>query len=480
MKKCIAIFLLLACMAALPLVPAQAETNKEAIFYEGIRWLYPLSDTFAAGEVPEEYLYWILQMECHPDYGQFAKYLTYVTLPEDEYEEESIMCTGSGDFPAEELEAFLGQHFTDHEALKASLRNGNPYFRTCTYEDGVYHIELDVHGGFGLGGSRPYCAGYKKIGTNLYEVYHLMLDDEYRWSYHDKDYTFPAEDAGKVYMHIFSGEDETTVRAKIEDTALKSVIRIENGTFAFTSYEKISREAIPADLQSDDWLEPYMRATFFANGASMDISVEHIPVCTYIDIYAHSDPNELDDMLPKDVDSLRLLDITANDQDYKVIHDFHAPSTLYIDIPVECTNPAVYRILGRNQPAEEIPGWIEDGKYVCELTLFGTYALVQKEAKAPEPTTPAPTEPELTEPVPTDPESSAPAPSESEIPSPAPSEPADSTPAPSEPEATEPPADSPDDQEKSGTDLTWLWVVIPIVAVAGIAAAVFLLLKKKK
>ncbi len=471
MKKIFALLLALACMTALLPIAAQAETdNLEALFNEGVHWLFPFSEPFAKNEIPGKFLCMKIRNE-----ETFSDYLTHTYL--DQTDEDGIrLQKTTGDLPAEELEAFLEKHFTSKDAVKNFLSADNPLFEDFSYADGVYHLEIIMTGGTDFYGHLPYYAGYKALGDNQYEVYHRLIDTEY---FFPRDYTFPAEDEGTEFVCVTS--EDTIVHAKIEDVALKSVISIENGTYSFTSYEKIDRADIPGDLDNDGWEESYLTAKYYGRGAVLQIPVKEIPYGTSIDILSPRDLSSVapmyDGIIGEDFSTLDVFPLSVvSDEDEFNVNNFKPTMTLYLDLPEECTKPVLIQILDAGTDTAEIPGQVIDGKYVCQLPCFGTFVLAQDNRPAePEVTVPDVTEPEATEPEATEPEATEPEATEPEA-----TEPEATEPEATEPEATEPSGEAPAAKEEDAADLTWVWVVAAVVAVAAIAAAVIVILKKKK
>ncbi len=456
MKKAFAILLALVCLAALLLVPVQAEDtpDKVSLFKEGLQWAYPFCEYFDSSSAPHQFISLEIQRACNSE-GVLSEYCTYSYWQEEEnpYLAGTVKAAVC-EIPAEVLESFAGRHFTNKAAVRNVLRrdsnaNGMGYLNALTYADGMYHIDLNF-GGFGDLYPELYYLGYREVEANRYEVYlYLIAAWEIAEDYNYVDYV-PGEDdvEGEDYVIVSTALDggTTTQYMRMEDYGLKAVMSIEDGTYAFTSYEQIARADIPADSLTLE--EKTLAVETRKDGVTLTAAPAEVPVGTHLAVAAITDADEIGTFnacMTNGETAVAAYHFTAMDAENAIIADFRATVTVRLPIPAGVTDPTLYYISDDGNTVEEIPGSVEGDEFVCTLSHFSTYVLAQKKAE-PQPPVQTPTQ------TPTSgPEGSSPAPSMDTS-----NGPTDNTPEP-----------------------TWLWIAAGIATAAAVAAAVILLRKKK-
>ncbi len=385
MKKALAILLTLACLAAVLLVPAYAEADKVALFKEGVDWLYPFCDSFDSNSLPYEFITIQIRNACYQD-AALAQYCTY-TYSEDDTEQSwplGAVC----EVPADVLEAYVGEHFTNKEALLELLRResnvgGIGCLDAMTYADGVYRIEL-VFGGWGDLYPELYYIGYKDLGSNSYEVYFYLVASWIEVDYDYQDYVPGADEVEGVdylvYTTTYDGVT-TTQYGRITEEGIRAVMTVENDNFAFTSYEKVETATIPADTLTKEEDSPVVETK--KDGVTLTVAPEEVPVGTTLQVATVTDTNEItrfNACLTDGETVVAAYNFTALDKDAATIENFQATVTVRLPIPAGVTNPVLYYISDDGNTVEEIPGTVEGSEYVCTLSHFSTYVLAQKES----------------------------------------------------------------------------------------------------
>ncbi len=409
MKKTL-ILLVLALSLTLSLaLPAQAaEISVEDALMEAIDWVHPFCGYFDNDSIPGEFIDMKLMGALQNDNGIFAEYLEYTYTTIDTANGPYTDVSGyTGEIPADVFEAYATEHFTNKEAVRAYMHSTpeKEYYDCYTYADGVYQIHYGRSSGKGGYYASPKLAGYKELGNNTYEVYY------YEWfsDYYSGPYIYEEGDVEGVDYVLVEEYDRTTGQTTIKYRELssfgeKAVIHLTDGGFEFASYGSEDRENFPTDM-----IKPEKKLTVAAQQEGISISMDgsQVPVGTALEIAPITDSTLLDSLTAALEDKGSLLhayNFQAMDADGNPIENFQQPVELKLEIPADCANPAVYYVSDDGAVIEKIAGKIEDGYYICTLSHFSSYVLVNE----PTPEIPEPSQPEDTQPEPSQPEASAP------------------------------------------------------------------------
>ncbi len=402
MKKTLLLLVLaLSLTLSLALPTRAAEAPVEDALMEAIDWAHPFCDSFDNDSVPGDFIDMQLMWALQNDKGIFAEYLEYTYTTIDAVDGPYTYVSGwTGEIPADVFEAYATQHFTNKEAVRAYMHT-NPekeYYDCYTYVDGVYQIHDGKSSGKGGYEYYPELAGYKDLGNDAYEVYvyHVAYSNFF------PNYTYTEGDVEGVDYVLVEEHDEATGKTTIAYRGLgqwggkKAVIHLTDGGFEFTSYEGAAHEDFPADM-----IEPEKKLTVAAQQEGVSISMDgsQAPVGTALEITQITDSALLDGLtvaLEQKGSLVNAYGFRALDANGNPIENFRQPVELKLEIPADCTNPAVYYVSDDGSTIEKIIGRIEDNHYICTLTHFSNYVLVNEpspESSEPEASNPGASQP---------------------------------------------------------------------------------------
>ncbi len=414
MKKALLLLVLALSLTLSLALPAMAAENPvEDALMEAIDWAHPFCKSFDSDSIPGDFIDMQLMWALQNDAGIFAEYLEYTYTTIDAADGPYTYVSGwTGEIPADVFEAYATEHFTNKEDVRAYMHS-NPekeYYDCYTYADGVYQIHYGRFSGKGGYECFPKLAGYKDLGNDTYEAYYY----EVYYDYWMGGYTYEEGDVEGVDYILVEEYDRTTGQTTVEYCELssrgkKAVIHLADGVFEFTSYKGTGRDEFPADM-----IKPEKKLTVAAQQEGISISMDgsQVPVGTALEIAPITDSTLLDSLTAALEDKGSLLhayNFQAMDADGNPIENFQQSVELKLDIPADCANPAVYYVSDDGSVIEKIAGRIEDGYYICTLSHFSNYVLVNEPTQEiPEPSQPEDTQPEPSQPEPSQPTESSP------------------------------------------------------------------------
>ncbi len=336
---------------------------------------------FADGQLPHQHFRNQFYAACL--HGELTPWFTFTYYNGDASGWQNVQ-SGVADIPAEIVEKAMGRHFTHQDLVVERLRNFSAdgyHFKTVTYADGMYHIEVGGAGGMGDPSPIFYYLGYEVLEDGSYAVYGWRAEylDEETW----ETYVPGPEDVlGEDYVYAtqcwFNDKDTVyqVTAGKILDESVRMVVTLKDNTYAYTSYELIHRNDIPADLLGNKTETTVGTATQNGTISSTDPNV--LRQVYQFGMWQVTDTAKIDLVLQSYGQTLAAFDIMAMNRDYQIIPNFQGEMELRLPIPEGCVRPGLFYVSDDGKTVEEIPGEIAGDQFVCTLTHLSTYVLCEK------------------------------------------------------------------------------------------------------